>query len=233
MKITSLSGRIFALCVAATMPLTLTQAAPTPAKTKGGIQAKTTAAAKLEPALEASLNIEPAELSPSSTIELVFPTPMIAKERIGSKETESPLVLTPPLNGTFEWISSRSGHYRLTQAPKFNATYDFKLRPGLRDLAGKSLSTETLASAESARFRIIDQHPKWFNDEDARRAPRFCFQFNDNVTAESAGAAITFVSEDPPLTIPAKVRLATGGDIEKMYVELQPTWTEEVSGVKP
>ncbi|MDZ4289713.1 MAG: MG2 domain-containing protein, partial [Prosthecobacter sp.] len=230
MKISTRFGRIFALCLAASLPLFVSQAAP--AKAKGGRTADK-AAVKPDPVLEASLTIQPPELSPAATIEVVFPTPMIAKERIGTKETESPLVATPPLAGTFEWVSTRSGQYRLSEVPKFNASYDFKLRAGLRDAAGKALSGETLASVDSAQFRMIDQYPKWFNDDDARRLVHFLFEFNDNVAPENAAAAITFVSEQPPLTIRAKVRHATGNDFEKNHAEPQQTWAEEIGKIKP
>lgn len=229
MKISTRFGQVLALCLAASMPLFVSQAAPS--KSKGTSTTKT--AVKSDTPLEASLTIQPPELSPASTIEVVFPTPMIAKERIGTKETDSPLVVTPPLAGAFEWVSTRSGLYRLSQVPKFNATYDFKLRAGLRDAAGKSLSGETLATVESAKFRLIDQYPRWFNDDEARRQVRFLFQFNDNVAPENAGSAIAFLSENPPLTVPAKIRHATGHDFEQHMAEPQPTWAEEIGKIKP
>jgi uncharacterized protein YfaS (alpha-2-macroglobulin family) len=216
--------------LAALAPLHFLQAAPTSTK---GRTAEKTAEAKPAAPLEATLKIEPPDLSPGSTIELIFPTPMIDKERIGAKETESPLVIKPNLAGIFEWISTRSGHYRLSDPPKFNTSYDFALRPGLRDLAGKALSTEQLASARSAGFRLVDQHPRWFYGDDARRQMRFFFQFNDNVTPESAGAAITFVTNDPPKTVAAKTRYATGEDFERLYGDIQQTWEEQVAGITP
>ena len=64
---------------------------------------------------------------------------MVAKDQIGKNSTTSPLVILPDLTGTFEWTSTRSGHFHLTQAPKFAASYEFKLRTGLTDLAGKRI----------------------------------------------------------------------------------------------
>ncbi|MCX6850283.1 MAG: hypothetical protein NTY98_15285, partial [Verrucomicrobia bacterium] len=105
--------------------------------------------------LHADITINPEELAPDSTIEVVFPTAMVAKDQIGKNATTSPLVILPDLTGTFEWTSTRSGQFHLTQAPKFAASYEFKLRAGLADLAGKPLAAEKLDSVESARFRII------------------------------------------------------------------------------
>ncbi|MBE2285937.1 MAG: hypothetical protein IAE77_20945 [Prosthecobacter sp.] len=182
--------------------------------------------------LHAEISINPAELSPESTIEVVFPTAMIPKEQTGKMAETSPLVVTPDLTGTFEWTSTRSGHFHLTQAPKFASSYDFKLRGGLTDLAGKPLSTEKLDSVESARFRIIDQHPRWFNDDGQNRSPRFLFEFNDNVTPAEAAKHIRFSAEDA-VPVTAKIRHATGKDFTRMSAEPQPTWAEQISKAKP
>ncbi|MES2595064.1 MAG: alpha-2-macroglobulin family protein [Verrucomicrobiota bacterium] len=225
MKLLSRSGLTTVLCLATFMPLCLTHAAP--AK-----KAKATPDPKPEPALEAEFTMNPPELSPASTIEVVFPTPMIAKERVGSAEGESPLVVSPALKGDFQWVSTRSGHFKLTEAPKFNASYEFALRKGLVDLAGKALSTDQLASVSSAQFRVIDQSPKWFDSSDANRTPKFVFEFNDAVDVSKAAAGILFVSEKPALKVAAKVRHATGKDFGT-GVAPQPTWAEEIAKVKP
>lgn len=196
--------------------------------------AKGAAAAKAPPPqlLHAEISINPAELGPESTIEVVFPTPMVAKDRIGKTEETSPVVVEPELTGTFEWTSTRSGHYHLTQAPKFATGYEFKLRKGLADLAGKPLSTDTLDSVESASFRIIDQHPRWFDDDAQNRSPRFLFEFNDSVTPAEAAKNMNFTAENAQ-PIKARVRHATGKDFARMGAEPQPTWAEQISKVKP
>lgn len=183
--------------------------------------------------LHADITINPAELAPESTIEVVFPTPMVAKDQIGKSAATSPLVITPELTGTFEWTSTRSGHFHLTQAPKFAASYEFKVRTGLTDLAVKPLAAEKLDSVESARFRIIDQHPRWFDDDAQNRAPRFLFEFNDSVTPAEVVKHIKFVSESSPQPVAAKVRHAIGKDFTLMGTEPQATWAEEISKVKP
>lgn len=229
MKPFTRSGLLSALCLAALLPLAVSHSLSAPVKKSPG---RPEPKQVEETALEAEFSMNPAELAPDCTLEVVFPTPMIDKEKIGTVEAQSPLVVTPALSGEFQWVSTRSGQYKLTQAPKFSASYDFALRKGLKDLAGKPLSTETLASVNSAQFRIVDQSPKWFNDDDARRLPKFIFEFNDNVTAADTAAHISFVSETPKLTIAAKVRHATGKDFSS-YSEPQPTWAEEIGKVKP
>jgi uncharacterized protein YfaS (alpha-2-macroglobulin family) len=218
-----------ALLPAMTLVFVSATAISTAAPTKGRADSPTPP----PQALQAEISINPAELAPDSTIEVVFPTPMVGKERIGKNEETSPLLVTPELTGTFEWTSTRSGHFHLTQAPKFASSYDFKLRSGLTDLAGKPLSTETLDSVQSAQFRIIDQHPRWFDDDAQNRSPRFLFEFNDGVTPAEAAKHIRFVSESSPQPIAAKVRHATGKDFTRWSAEAQPTWAEEISKAKP
>ncbi len=183
--------------------------------------------------LHADITINPDELAPESTIELVFPTAMVAKDQIGKNAATSPLVITPELTGTFEWTSTRSGQFHLTQAPKFAASYIFKLHAGLTDLGGKPLSVEKLDSVESARFRIVDQHPRWFDDDAQNRSPRFLFEFNDGVTPAEVAKHIKFVSESSPQAVAAKIRHATGKDFTRMSAEPQATWAEQISKVKP
>ena len=184
-------------------------------------------------ALKATISINPAELAPDSTIEVVFPTPMVAKEKIGKVDNEAPVIVVPELQGTFEWTSTRSGHFRLAQSPKFASSYDFKLRSGLVDLAGKPLSTETIDSVTSARFQITDQYPKWYDDYAQNRSPKFLFEFNDNVNAADAGKHIKFLSEQNPEGIAAVVRHATGKDFEVRNAEPQQTWAEQIAKAKP
>ena len=200
-----------------------------------GAPAKSGAPTKAPPTqeLHADITINPAELAPESTIEVVFPTAMVAKDQIGKSAATSPLVVIPELTGTFQWTSTRSGQFHLTQAPKFASSYEFKLRAGLTDLAGKSLAAEKLDSVNSARFRIIDQHPRWFDDDAQNRTPRFLFEFNDSVTPAEVVKHIKFVSESSPQPVAAKVRHATGKDFTRMSTEPQATWAEEISKVKP
>lgn len=224
MKTTFSLALLPAMTLAFLSAASLSQSAPT----------KGAAAAKEPPpqTLRAEINISPAELAPESTIEVVFPTPMVAKDRIGKTDGASPLVVAPELTGTFEWTSTRSGHFHLTQAPKFATGYEFKLRKGLADLAGKPLSSDTLDSVESASFRIIDQRPRWFDDDAQNRSPRFLFEFNDGVTPAEAAKHMNFTAENAQ-PVKARLRHATGKDFTRMDAEPQPTWAEQIAKVKP
>ena len=100
--------------------------------------------------LVAEMTISPANLAPESTITLVFPSPMVKPEAVGKPAEVSPLRIEPPLEGIFEWTSSRSGIYKLKQVPRFNQEYDFRLSAGLVDLTGKKLDTDEIIDVFSS-----------------------------------------------------------------------------------
>ncbi len=195
-----------------------------------GQSAKSPPAAR--PVLMPELGIQPAVLSPDSTIEVVFSTPMVGKELVGTKAENSPLIVKPALAGGFQWVSSRSGHFVLEQAPRFGTEYEFSVRDGLRDESGALVPAGVLGTASSAGFQVRDQSPRWFYDEMALRLPKVMLEFNDEVSAAEAARLAAFVSGEPALRVAAKVRHAKGADFTR-YNEPDPTWAEEIAGVKP
>jgi len=185
-----------------------------------------------EPALRAQLNISPVKLSPESTIELVFPTVMVSSDKVGQAEAEAPLVAEPALTGVFEWTSSRSGVFKLSQVPRFSQKYEFKLRAGLQDAEGRALATGLLETVSTAGFQVVDQDPKWFSQTDVPRTRPFVFQFNDQVNALDAAAHLSFRSVNPEQVVGVKVRHAVAEDFKQTWSSPQPTWTEQISKVE-
>jgi alpha-2-macroglobulin len=185
-----------------------------------------------EAPLQAQLNVSPVRLSPESTLELVFPTVMVSSDRVGQAEAESPLVAEPALKGVFEWTSTRSGVFKLLQVPRFSQKYEFKLRAGWRDAAGRALGTEVLETVNTAGFQVVDQDPKWFSQTDVPRTRAFLFQFNDQVNALDAAAHVSFRSVNPEQVVGVKVRHAVAEDFNQTWSPPQPTWTEQISQVE-
>lgn len=183
--------------------------------------------------LEAQLVISPPEFGPSSTLELKFPTPMVARDQVGKAAAESPLVIQPALPGRFEWTSTRTGIYRNTEAPKFDSSYIFSLRAGLKDLQGQPLAASRLKDSTTEKFRIVEQYPRWFDETDLSRMPRFLFEFNDSVTPEAVTAGMAFKCGETNERIPVTVQLATGKDFRRHYAEPMLTWAEQVANAKP
>ncbi|MBX7207137.1 MAG: hypothetical protein K1X78_02390 [Verrucomicrobiaceae bacterium] len=206
------------------------------AKSAAKTAAKPSAAVPTVPkeiVLTADIDIQPPELGPESSIEVRFPSAMVQKETVGTVAQQSPLEVQPELAGEFKWTSTRSGLYRLTQPPHFNTAYRFKLKAGLKDLDGKSLSTALLDEVTSAPFRVIDQYPKWFNTSDTSRTATFLFEFNDGVNPSEAAKSMFFVCGETKSRVAAKARHATGKDFDRYSADAQATWAEQVTGAKP
>lgn len=205
----------------------------------GAAEAQSLAAAKAgekgreEAPLVAEIEVSPARLAPESTIVVVFPTPMVKAEAVGTVAETSPLAVEPALGGEFEWTSTRSGIYRLKQVPHFDREYAFRMRDGVVDLRGKKLATEVLGTVETAGFTLLDQDPKWFGSTDIPRRRAVLFQFNDEVNALDAAAHIEYRGKNPEQRMAARVRHAEKKDLSMSYSPPQATWTEAISGVEP
>lgn len=85
--------------------------------------------------VELTLNTE--GLEPTTTFELRFEEVVAAPGEVGRRATNSPLVITPPLAGSFEWLSRRSGLFTPSEPMALDQAYHFCLRPGLRSYRGE------------------------------------------------------------------------------------------------
>ena len=75
--------------------------------------------------------------TPAMTFEVRFEAPMVAGSQVGVPVTNSPLVITPPLAGTFTWLSAHSGVFTPTEPLALDTRYDLRLRPGLQRADGQ------------------------------------------------------------------------------------------------
>ena len=190
--------------------------------------------ASLVPAAE--LIVDADTLTPATTLELRFDTPMIGKEKVGTVEKTSPLTVTPAVEGEFKWTSTRSGQFHFKKSPAIGTTYAFALRSGLKDASGGKVASEDLGEYSTEAFRVADDYKEYpySYGESARRVPTFLLQFSDSVDAAAAARQFHFVSRFGKDPVPATVRVATGKDFKKRYgMEIVPTWDEQGAGVKP
>ncbi|HWI56061.1 MAG TPA: Ig-like domain-containing protein, partial [Bacillota bacterium] len=94
-----------------------------------------------QPAADVSEHVELVadleNLGPAATFELRFDQPMAPAGQIGTPLTNSPLVITPSLPGSFTWLNQRSGTFTPAQALAMDTRYELTLAPGLCDAQGK------------------------------------------------------------------------------------------------
>src|SRR5438093_6900943 len=79
------------------------------------------------------------QLEPTTTFELRFDEPAVAAEKVGLPAKDSPLVVAPPLAGSFVWLSQRSGVFTPSAPPALGTSYRFTLAPGLKKADGTPL----------------------------------------------------------------------------------------------
>ena len=70
------------------------------------------------------------------TFELRFEVPMVAAGQVGVSTTNSPLVITPPLAGSYTWLSPNSGVFTPAEPLALDARYTFTLAPVCSALTG-------------------------------------------------------------------------------------------------
>src|SRR5881227_3186487 len=78
-------------------------------------------------------------LAPTTTLEVRFNADMVAADQIGKPVEPLPLVLTPAVAGTFQWVSARSGMFKPGEPYPLGTTIQVTLRDDLKTLQGAAL----------------------------------------------------------------------------------------------
>src|SRR3974390_210550 len=73
---------------------------------------------------------------PGMTFELRFASSIVPARQVGLASSNSPLVITPPLPGTFTWLSQHSGVFTPSRPLALDTRYHLGLVPGLRQVDG-------------------------------------------------------------------------------------------------
>ncbi|MBV8587821.1 MAG: hypothetical protein JO308_16160, partial [Verrucomicrobia bacterium] len=93
-------------------------------------------------------------LSPTSTIEIRFPTAMVPKEAVGTVAEPVPIEISPALPGNFTWLSRRSGVFSISSAPQLGTRYVIRARAGLVDSEGKSVGQGWQTELETPAYMV-------------------------------------------------------------------------------
>ena len=139
--------------------------------------------------------------------ELRFPARIVNPSEIEVPTTQSPLVITPPLAGTFTWLSPHSGRFVPSEPLALDCRYELSLRPGLRNAEGqpvKAVLRRTLTTPAFGLIRYPPRHP----NTNASSQPEVKLVFNANVRAEEVQRFLCF-RDAGWQRIPADVRQAT------------------------
>jgi len=125
------------------------------------------------------------------TFELRFEQPVINATEVTSKAKTSPLVIKPALQGTFVWLSQRSGTFTPSQPLEMETTYEFSLAPGLMLPNGKPLQAQLHKTLRTPSFGLTAYSPATENTNSTSE-PLVKLVFNANVDASKANGHIEF-----------------------------------------
>ena len=149
-------------------------------------------------------------LAPSTTFELRFDEPVVEPGAVGQPADRCPLLIEPPLQGRFVWLSRRSGVFTPLEPTALGTVYRFTLRRGLKDDAGRRLEARLHRTLRTPEFAV--EHG-WlgFSAENVPTSPEIKLNFNADVHPDAAQAYLEFRNRAGQ-RIPARAVHATGED---------------------
>jgi len=155
------------------------------------------------------------ELVRFTSYSVTFPTDMVAADKIDAENLESPIVAWPELDISIVWRT-------LTQADIFaegplipNQTYRFRLKEGVKDLAGHPLATDKWGfEAKTSAFRVNDEG--YGQRDNLNSQPQVPLEFNYPVSLNDAAMGIWFQDRVTREKFPVEVLLNSAtGEIEQ------------------
>lgn len=154
---------------------------------------------------------------PGMSFELRFDEDMARSEEIGEAVTNSPLVATPPVRGTFTWINRRQGIFTPTEPLAMDTRYELSLRPNFARADGRPSRAVLRQIVATPPLELVAAWPRKGNTN-APSDPEIKLIFNSDVPAAKAGAYLIFRSLEGR-QVPADLRQGTGAEFPSRYDE--------------
>ena len=145
--------------------------------------------------------------TPAMTFELRFEPAMVRDNEVGPVTTNPPLVVFPPLAGSFTWLSTRSGVFVPTEPLALGQRYELTLRPALQRADRQPAHVSLHRTVTTPPFGVTAMWPQSANPN-ASSEPEIKLLFNANVRAQEAQRFMYFRDESWH-RIPADVRQGT------------------------
>ena len=139
------------------------------------------------------LSVEGAEeaLRPGTILTIAFPTVMVPTDRIDLEGAESPIDVSPSLDVDFIWRTQSQGEL-VVKAPLIPAqAYRFRLREGVRDLAGNALEVAAWGvEMTTPPLRVIEEG--YGERDNLNASPQVPLEFNYPVRLSDAASGVWF-----------------------------------------
>jgi len=127
------------------------------------------------------------------------------------RDTTSPFVIDCPAHGAARWIDSRNWSYDFDQDLSAGLRCSFKLREGLKSLAGKTFTDQRAFNFDTGGPSIVDQRP-WPESNDIDEEQAFVLVLDTDADPESILEHASFSVEGMPQKI--GVTIMSGDDRE-------------------
>jgi len=166
---------------------------------------------------------------PGMTFELRFSEPIATPGQVGIPLTNSPLVINPPVPGTFTWLSQRNGRFVPSRALAMDTRYELRLAAGLSNAAGQEVTARLHKTLRTPPFAVANFLPLRLNTNSTSE-PEVMLVFNAAVESANANRFMEFRSSTG-LRVAAHVRQGTVEELSEDYefgsgVSLR-TWNEQ------
>ena len=145
-----------------------------------------------------TLHVEHAngQLVPGSAFELRFNERMVPEDAVGKPGTEPPLALKPAVVGKWTWVSTQSGVFQPTEAPRLSTSIEVTLRSDLRNAEGKAFRANLKEVFVTPGFRVKGWYAtNHWSPEDASAQPRIGVCFSADVDPASAAKSMWFIND--------------------------------------
>lgn len=157
-------------------------------------------------------------LRSDNSLTIIFPSEMVAPDRIDAEGSASPVVIWPAVDAEFTW-STQSQGYLLVKGPLIpGQTYQFRLREGLKNLKGEALPVEAWGVAvKTPDFAIVEEN---YGERDSLNSrPQVPLEFNYPVQLADAANHVWFQDRATRQKFPAEIFLnIPDGEVDKADV---------------
>jgi len=150
------------------------------------------------------------QLQPDSTLEFRFSEGMVMPSGLGPT-TESPVVFTPDLPGTFTWLSTRSGVFVPSGPLPLDGQWKAHLRDDLKRADGKPWDVPFSAVVTTPAFGTTAIQSGVWDASDVSPSPEVRLAFQSPVSLDSARKLFHFVDTNGD-RMAAGVRYATSDE---------------------
>jgi uncharacterized protein YfaS (alpha-2-macroglobulin family) len=168
------------------------------------------------------LQVSTRQLTPESTITIVFERAVVKDEQIHQASSAKWLKISPNLPGTLFWKSANVAEFHPRSAPLMGTTYTFSIAKGHHFRDGSPLPSGTIGKTTSESFRVTNTS-RLSKSTKHTRQPAYYVSFNDAVTPETAERFVFFKNKEN-VRIAATVRRATWGNDVKSIYRRGETW---------